>query len=76
MLSIWVTPAGFQGVRGTLCISAKQICKLRLPARFQARPYLLRYAMLQLCDGCANFRKQLDFIRADVQRYRDGGNPR
>ena len=27
---------------------------------------------LLLCDGCANFRKQLDFIRAAVRRYRDG----
>jgi len=44
----------------------------------QHRPCLLRTACCMLCDGCANFRKQLDFIRAAVQRYRDGdgGNPR
>jgi hypothetical protein len=26
---------------------------------------------LLLCDGCTNFRKQLDFIRTAVRRYRD-----
>ena len=26
---------------------------------------------LTLCDGCANFRKQLDFIRLMIKRYRD-----
>ncbi len=31
---------------------------------------------LQLCEGCARFRAQLDFIRAAVRRYRDGGEPR
>lgn len=31
---------------------------------------------LRLCDGCARFRAQLDFIRAAMQRYRDGGSPR
>jgi hypothetical protein len=31
---------------------------------------------LILCDGCASFRAQLAFIRAAVQRYRDGGSPR
>ena len=27
---------------------------------------------LMLCDGCANFSRQLDFIRAAIRRYRDG----
>ena len=27
---------------------------------------------LALCDGCRNFRRQLEFIRAAMQRYRDG----
>lgn len=27
---------------------------------------------LSVCNGCANFLKQLDFIRAAVRRYRDG----
>ena len=31
---------------------------------------------LLLCDGCSNFRKQLDFMRAAVRRYRDGGDAR
>jgi len=26
---------------------------------------------LGLCDGCTNFRRQLEFIRAAVRRYRD-----
>jgi hypothetical protein len=28
---------------------------------------------LFLCDGCRNFRAQLEFLRAAVRRYRDGG---
>lgn len=27
---------------------------------------------LLLCDGCNNFRKQLDFIRVLIKHYRDG----
>jgi hypothetical protein len=27
---------------------------------------------LVLCQGCANFRRQLDFMRAAIRRYRDG----
>lgn len=27
---------------------------------------------LSVCNGCNNFLKQLDFIRAAVRRYRDG----
>ena len=26
---------------------------------------------LMLCDGCANFRRQLNFISAAIRRYRD-----
>jgi hypothetical protein len=37
----------------------------------QYRPHLLRYALLMLLDGCANFRRQLGFIRAGVKRYPD-----
>ena len=36
----------------------------------QYRAYLLRYALLQLRDA------EFAFIRAAVQRYRDGGSPR
>jgi len=28
---------------------------------------------LMLCDGCVNFRRQLDFLRAAIKRYRDDG---
>ena len=31
---------------------------------------------LVLCEGCANFRKQLDFIRAAIKRFRDGNGLR
>ena len=31
---------------------------------------------LMLCEGCANFRKQLDFIRAAIKRFRDGNGLR
>ena len=31
---------------------------------------------LMLCGGCANFRKQLDFIRAAIKRFRDGNGLR
>jgi len=31
---------------------------------------------LFLCKGCRNFRAQLDFLRAAVRRYRDGGETR
>jgi hypothetical protein len=28
---------------------------------------------LSVCDGCTNFLRQLDFMRAAVKRLRDGG---
>ena len=31
---------------------------------------------LLLCDGCRNFRRQLDFIRMAARRYRDSDNAR
>ena len=31
---------------------------------------------LMLCEGCTNFRKQLDFIRAAIRRYRDSDGAR
>jgi hypothetical protein len=31
---------------------------------------------MMLCDGCTNFHKQLDFIRAAIRHYRDGGGAR
>ena len=27
---------------------------------------------LMLCDGCANFSRQLAFLRTAIRRYRDG----
>lgn len=31
---------------------------------------------LPLCEGCRNFREQLDFIRTAVRRYLDREDPR
>jgi len=31
---------------------------------------------LLLCDGCTNLRKQLDFIRVLIKRYRDADEAR
>ncbi len=31
---------------------------------------------LLLCDGCTNFRQQLDFIRTAIRRYRDSDGTR
>ena len=31
---------------------------------------------LTLCDGCTNFRKQLDFIRIMIKHYRDSDQGR
>ena len=28
---------------------------------------------LSVCDGCTNFLRQLDFMRAAVRRFRDSG---
>jgi len=28
---------------------------------------------LSICDRCSRFRRQLDFLRLAVRRYRDGG---
>ena len=38
--------------------------------RFGVRLHLL------ICKGCSNFRSQLEFMRAAVRRYRDGGDAR
>ncbi len=59
--------------------SCKEVSKLLSQAqdrRLGWREKLGLELHLKLCDGCNNFRRQLDFIRAAVQRYRDGGKPR
>lgn len=49
-----------------------------LLSQAQERPLGLRERLglqlhLLLCDGCANFRRQLAFLRAAIRRYRDSG---
>lgn len=39
---------------------------LTLAERIRLRMHLMR------CDGCSNFRRQMDFLRHVVRRYRDG----
>jgi hypothetical protein len=48
-----------------MLLSQAQERGLDLKERFGLQLHLL------LCDGCTNFRKQLDFIRSAVRRYRD-----
>jgi hypothetical protein len=47
-------------------LSQAQERRLGWRERFVLRLHLL------LCDGCTNFRKQLDLMRMLIKRYRDG----
>ncbi len=49
----------------SMLLSQTQERDLGLKERFFLHLHLL------LCDGCANLRKQLAFIRTAVRRYRD-----
>ena len=49
----------------SILLSQAQERRLGFRERFGLHLHLL------LCDGCTNFRKQLDFIRTAVRRYRD-----
>lgn len=51
----------------SLLLSQAQERPLRWRDRLSLRLHLL------LCDGCANFRRQLALIRTAVRRYRDAG---
>lgn len=51
-----------------MLLSQAQERRLGLKERCGLKLHLL------LCDGCTNFRRQLDFIRAAARRYRDGGS--
>ena len=46
-------------------LSQAQDQRLGLRDRLSLRLHLM------LCDGCANFRKQLEFIRVALRRHRD-----
>jgi hypothetical protein len=54
----------------SVLLSAAQERELGLFEQFGLRLHLL------LCDGCRNFRRQLDFIRTAARRYRDSGDSR
>lgn len=49
----------------SMLLSQAQDQRLRLRDRLSLRLHLM------LCDGCTNFRKQLEFIRAALRRSRD-----
>lgn len=49
----------------SMLLSQAQDQRLRLRNRLSLRLHLM------LCDGCTNFRKQLEFIRVALRRYRD-----
>jgi hypothetical protein len=54
----------------SMLLSQAQERPLGRAERWSVRLHLL------LCDGCNNFRAQLELLRAAVRRYRDGGDAR
>ena len=55
-------------------LSCKDVSKLLSQARERPLGWWERLGLhlhLMMCDGCTNFRKQLDFIGIAVRRYRD-----
>lgn len=55
-------------------LSCKDVSKLLSQARERRLGLGERLGLelhLMMCHGCANFRKQLDFISAAMRRYRD-----
>ena len=55
-------------------LSCRQVSILLSQAQERSLGWRERLALefhLMLCDGCINFRRQLEFIRAAVKRYRD-----
>lgn len=51
-------------------LSQAQERELGLAERWGLRLHLL------ICDGCRNFRRQLEFIRTAARRYRDSDDAR
>jgi hypothetical protein len=54
----------------SVLLSQAQERPLGRAARWSVRRHLF------LCKGCSNFRAHLEFLRAAVRRYRDGGDAR
>ena len=64
-----------QGVR-ILRLSCKDASALLSQAQERALGPYERFKLrlhLSVCDGCTNFLRQLDFMRAAVRRFRDSG---
>ncbi len=56
--------------------SCKEISELLSQAQERPLGRAERWSVqlhLFLCKGCSNFRAQVNFLRAAVRRYRDGG---
>jgi len=55
-------------------MSCKDVSKLLSQARERPLSLWERFSLslhLMMCNGCANFRRQLDFIGAAMRRYRE-----
>lgn len=55
-------------------LTCKEVTRLLSEARERRLGLGERFGLalhLMICKGCANFRKQLDFIGAAMRRYRD-----
>jgi len=62
-----------------LSLSCKDASELLSQAQERALGRYERFKLrlhLIVCDGCSNFLRQLDFIRAAVRRYRDSDETR
>ncbi len=64
---------------GLLKLTCKDASALLSQAQERALGPYERFMLrlhLTVCDGCSNFLRHLDFIRAAVRRYRDSDGPR
>lgn len=55
-------------------MSCKEVSKLLSQARERRLGWWERFRLslhLMMCSGCANFRRQLDFIGAAMRRYQN-----
>jgi hypothetical protein len=59
--------------------SCKEVSELLSQAqdrRLSLREKFALHVHLPLCEGCRNVNRQLDFLRAAIQRYLDRDEPR
>ena len=55
-------------------LTCKEVSKLLSQAQDENPGFRVRLNLrlhLMLCDGCTNFQKQLEFMRAALRKYRD-----